>query len=217
MIARSRMDRTAMWTVVERERSGLADLLSSLDDRQWACPSLCAGWTVREVAAHLTLGPRMGVRAALIEFVRARGDFDRMVDGTARREARRPVGQICAELRRASTSRHLAPGQSLADAMLDVLVHGQDIAVPLGVERPMPPEPARLSADHVLRRGFPFHARRRLGGLRLTATDVDWSTGEGPRVAGPIAALLLLLTGRTDAALPRLEGPGLDALPRPVS
>ncbi|MFI0355869.1 maleylpyruvate isomerase family mycothiol-dependent enzyme [Actinomadura sp. 9N407] len=205
------MDETAMWRVLDDERAGLADLLASLTPQQWAHPSLCAGWTVREVAAHLSLGSRIGLGTFLIEIVRARGGFDRLVDGTARREAARPRDELVAALRAASGSRHLAPGQRLADAMMDVLVHGQDIALPLGIDRPMPLEAARASAEHIWRRGFPFHPDRRLRGFRLTATDVSWSAGEGTEIQAPIATLLLVLTGRY-AMLPDLTGPGAAAL-----
>lgn len=200
-----------MWQVIDDERAGLADLLASLTGEQWTSPSLCEGWTVREVAAHLSVGPRARLLPILIEAVRARGSFNRMVDNTARQEAVRPPAELVAELRAASGSRHLAPGQKLADAMMDVLVHGQDIAIPLCIDRPMPLEAARFSAEHTWRMGFPFHARKRLRGFRLTATDIPWSAGDGAEISGPIAALLLLASGR-HAALSQLTGPGVAAL-----
>lgn len=205
------MDRDAMWLALDHERAGLADLLTSLSDAEWAHHSLCAGWTVREVAAHLALGPRMGVPTVLVEIVRARGSFNRMVDSTARRRSTRPVGQLVADLRDIVGSRRLAPGQKLADALMDVLVHGQDIAVPLNKTHPMPLEAARVSAEHLWRIGFPFHARKRLRGFRLSATDVDWAAGDGAEVRGSIEALLPLLAGRT-ATLPRLSGAGVAEL-----
>lgn len=196
-----------MWQVLDGERAGTADLLESLSEAEWARPSPCAGWTVREVAAHLTLAPRTSLPAAIVEIVRARGSFNQMVDATARRHAALPVEQLVADLRGIVGSRRLAPGQRLADALMDVLVHGQDIAIPLGRPHPMPPEAARTSAEHLWRNGFPFHARRRLRGFRLRATDVDWTAGDGAEVHGPIDAILPLLAGRT-ATLPRLTGAG---------
>ncbi|NGO15208.1 maleylpyruvate isomerase family mycothiol-dependent enzyme [Streptomyces sp. HC44] len=205
------MEKAAMWQVIDDERAGLADLLASLTEEQWTCPSLCEGWTVREVAAHLSSGPRARLVPILIEAVRARGSFNRMVDNTARREAARPPVELVAALQAASGSRHLAPGQKLAVVMMDVLVHGQDIAIPLGIDRPMPLEAARYSAEHTWRMGFPFRARKRLRGFRLVATDVPWSSGEGAEINGPIADLLLLVSGR-HAALSRLTGPGAAVL-----
>ncbi|MGY2063718.1 hypothetical protein ACW9HQ_53220, partial [Nocardia gipuzkoensis] len=63
--------------------------------------------------------------------------------------------------------------------------------------------------------GWPFHARRRLHQFRLTATDTDWTAGEGPEIQGPILPLLLLLTGRP-IALRQLTGPGRDELDRRI-
>lgn len=200
-----------MWQSLDRERAGVADLLGSLTEAQWATPSLCRGWTVRDVAAHLTLGPQTTVRGAVVEIVRARGSFNRMVDRTARRHATHPLDQLIAELLGVVGSRRLAPGQKLVDALMDVLVHGQDIAVPLGLRHPMPPEAAQASAEHLWRTGFPFHARRRLGGFHLTATDTDWTAGDGAEVRGPVAAILPLLAGRS-ATLPMLAGDGIPAL-----
>lgn len=87
-------------------------------------------------------------------------------------------------------------------------MHGQDIAIPLGRRRDMPLEAAAVAATRDWTMGFPFYARRRLAGLRLDATDVDWSVGQGAVVEGPIAALLLVLTGRP-AGLAALSGDGM--------
>ncbi|MFD5831373.1 maleylpyruvate isomerase family mycothiol-dependent enzyme [Lentzea sp. NPDC060358] len=199
------MDEQRMWQTIDSERAATADLLAGLTEAEWTCPSLCDGWTVREVAAHLSLAPRMGLGAALGAFARARGSFNRMVDQTARAEARRPTGELVAELRGIVGSRTLAPSQSLKNALMDTLVHAQDIAIPLGVEHAMPLDAAVVAADDLWRIGFPFHARRRLAGHRLVATDARWSAGEGAEISGPVEALVILLAGRT-ATIPRLTG-----------
>jgi uncharacterized protein (TIGR03083 family) len=199
------MDETTIWQTIDSERAATADLLTGLSDAQWTSPSLCEGWTVREVAAHLTLAPRIKFGETLRGFVRAHGSFNRFVDQTARAEARRPTGEIVAELRGIVGARKLAPGQKLKDCLMDVMVHSQDIALPLGIERVMPTDAALVAADHLWRMGWPFHARRKLAGHRLVATDTDWSAGEGTEVSGPIDALVMLLAGRT-ATIPRLTG-----------
>ena len=102
-------------------------------------------------------------------------------------------------------SRRKVLGITPLEPLVDVLVHGQDIAIPLGRTRPVPAAAAAVAATRVWTKNWPFYARRRLRGLRLAATDVDWTVGQGRLVEGPIAALLLLLTGRT-AALDRLSG-----------
>lgn len=205
----------AVWAVVDRERRELADLLEGLSDEQWDVPSLCAGWRVRDVAAHLTLA-HMGPGRAAVEAVRARGSFDAMVRDTALRRARAPRQELVLALRAMVGSRRRAPGISPLEPLLDVLVHGQDVTLPLGLQRAVPLDAATTVATRVWTAGWPlsraFSARRRLQGLQLVADDVDWSVGDGPRVEGPVEALLLVLTGRTAAVRHRLRGPGAGLL-----
>lgn len=205
------MDRDEVWRTVDAERNALASMLATLEDEEWAAPSLCAGWTVRDVAAHVISSPQAGPGDVLRSLVRARGDFDRAIDAEARRRSARPVPEIVDDFRRFAGSRRHPLGTTYVDPLLDVLVHTQDIAVPLGREHAMPPAAAAVAATLVWRRPFPFHARRRLAGHRLVATDTDWSAGEGEVVAGPVQALLLLLTGRT-AAVRRQPGTAVPQL-----
>lgn len=207
---RAGLDEDAVWAAIDRERRDLSDLLDDLSDEEWAQPSLCTGWRVREVAAHLALA-HLRFPQALVATVRARGSFDAMVRDTALRHARTPTGQLVAQLRAMVGSRRHVAGTSSLEPLLDVLVHGQDIAVPLGRPRDMPVDSAAAAATRVWTVGWPlsraFRARPRLRGLELVASDTDWSAGAGARVEGPIEALLLLLTGRT-ARLDRLTGEG---------
>lgn len=205
--AGSRMSHDEVWRAIDAERASLADLLDSLSEREWEAPSLCAGWRVRDVAAHLTLA-QMGVVPAVVAAARARGNFNRMIRDTAVRQARLPVREYGPRLRAMAGSRRKAPGVSHLEPLIDVLVHGQDIAVPLGRIRPMPTEAAMAAADRIWPDLFPFRARRRLEGVRFQATNCAWTAGDGVLAEGPIAAILLLLTGRDAAALAELSGPG---------
>jgi len=108
-------------------------------------------------------------------------------------------------------SRRKAPGVSHLEPLIDVLVHGQDIAIPLGRPRAVPVRAAVAAADRVWPNLFPWRAQRRLRGFRLAATDCFWSAGDGLLVEGPIAAILLLLTGRR-AGLAQLSGAGVREL-----
>lgn len=204
------MNRDDVWKAIDHERLSLADLLDDLTPEEWETPSLCAGWRVQDVAAHLTLS-QTGVLRAAYETLRARGNITRMIHDTAVRQAQLPVDQYGTLLRAMAGSRKTAPGVTYLEPLIDILVHGQDIAIPLGRTRPMPPAAAATAADRVWPTLWPFRAERRLRGFRLTATDYAWSAGQGRQVEGPIAAILLLLTGRP-AALPHLSGPGLAAL-----
>jgi hypothetical protein len=127
------------------------------------------------------------------------------------RHARRPTANIVAELRGEADSRRLPSVTSVTNLGFDILVHGQDIAIPHGVARPMPTDAAVAGAARVWEMGWPFWARRRLRGYRLIATDANWSAGAGAEVHRPIDALQLVLTGRP-AGLTRLTGGGAHAL-----
>jgi uncharacterized protein (TIGR03083 family) len=200
------MNRDEVWQAIDGERLSLANLFGSLSAGEWETESLCTGWRVRDVAAHLTLA-HMGMLAGVLEMLRARGSLNRMIRDTAVRQASLPTGQYAVLLRGMIGSRRTAPGITELEPLIDVLVHGQDIAIPLARARPMPPAAAAAAATRVWSMGRPFHAERKLSGFRLVATDDPWSAGQGRQVEGSIAAILLLLTGRP-AALPQLAGPG---------
>ncbi len=204
------MDSDGVWRSIDQERARLADLFEELTDDEWKVQSLCTAWTVRDVAAHLTLA-QMGMRAALPAIVRARGSFDGMIRDTGIRQAKLPVEEYPRLLRQMIGSRRTAPFISEREPLLDVLVHSQDMTRPLGRNHPLPVESAMVAADRVWTMSFPFRARKRLAGRELVATDAPGRAGSGARVEGPMASLLLLLTGRP-AALADLSGPGTQGL-----
>jgi uncharacterized protein (TIGR03083 family) len=203
------MNKDEGWQAVDTQRTALADLLDTLGPHEWATPSLCEGWTVREVAAHLSMAATVRTGQVLRYVARARGSFDRMIHDTAvDRAGARSTEQIVADLRAVVGSRRLAPGTFWRDPLLDIVVHGQDIARPLGLDLVPPLEATRTSVEWVWQRRFPFFPAQRLRGLHLTADDVAWQRGTGPAVRGPVLALLLVSTGPR-AGLAELSGPGL--------
>ncbi|NYJ06636.1 maleylpyruvate isomerase family mycothiol-dependent enzyme [Petropleomorpha daqingensis] len=207
------MERDEKWAVIAGQRRQLADLLDGLDEAQCNQPSLCTEWRVRDVAAHIALTPQSpGLLRILGMALRARGDFDVVNRDLAVGHADRPSAELVSELRRLAGSRRKPAITTLDNLLFDTLVHVQDVAVPLDRTVAMPLDAAREGADRVWRMGWPFWARRRLRGLRLSATDVEWAAGDGVEVRGPVQALLLLLTGRTRTALPQLTGPGVQWL-----
>lgn len=209
------MDAEGIWHMVEQQRLAIADLLDGLAPQQWESPSLCAGWRIRDVVAHVTLvGLPPSSGSLFTDMVRSHGNFHRLNTAAAKRRAQRPPRQLVADLRAYASSRKVPIVSSHRNVLFDVAVHGQDIAIPLGLDLPIPPAAAAEAATRVWTMGWPFWAKRRLSGLRLTATDTDWSAGSGSDVHGPIRALLLLLTGRTTAATDMLAGAGVAQLHR---
>ncbi|MCT2582879.1 maleylpyruvate isomerase family mycothiol-dependent enzyme [Actinophytocola gossypii] len=196
------------WT--RDERVSLADFFESLGDHEWRVPSLCDGWTVLHVAAHLTTSTRTTGWTMFTGMIRARGNWNRMVDDSARAQvARFTRAELIARLRETAGSPRRTPGAALLDPLADALVHGQDVARPLGRDRPMPVEQTIAALDHVRTSRF-YGARKRFAGLRLTATDCAWSAGEGHReLRGPVGDLLMVAAGRP-AGLAALSGSGVD-------
>jgi hypothetical protein len=129
----------------------------------------------------------------------------------ARDRAALPIDRLVGEIRWMVGSRRHNIGVTFRETLVDIVVHGLDIAVPL--DRPLETDPVVVAAvaDRVWRLRWPFYARKRFAGYRITASDVDWTVGDGPDVRGPIDAVVLLLTGRP-AGLTRLTGAGADAL-----
>lgn len=202
----------AYWSAVRDMRLRVAALLEALEPAEWDAPSLCAGWRVRDVAGHLALIPTIGTWDLVAVAPRSRFDANRINTLMARRYGSRDPQDLAAAIRRHAADRHTARVLDPRNSLFDVVVHSQDIALPLGRALPVPAEYSRRGLNRVWEMGWPFRARRRLRGLTLRATDADWTVGAGPEVAGPALSLLLLATGRT-ALAETLHGPGVDQLP----
>lgn len=146
---------------LEAERLSVADLLEDLTDAEWRRETLCTGWTMQEMAAHLTTSTRTGWRDAIKGAVTSGFSFDRMGDRQARTIAARFTrSELIAQIRETAGSPKRAPGAAPIDPLVDFLVHGQDIARPLGRVREMPLEPAKAALEHVLKSPF-WGARKR--------------------------------------------------------
>jgi len=203
------LDRDQIWAAIDAQRLRVADLLDELTDDQWRHPSLCQGWTVRDVAAHLTLQQiRWG--EALAAVVKYRGNVDRGIHLAARdRAAAMSTAQLTAAIRATIGSRRHNAGVTNRETLIDILVHGLDIAIPLRRSLPIPPDAATTAVTRMWTMRFPppLPATKAMKQFQVTATDTDWSAGTGPQVHGPIGAILLASSGRL-VALPELSGPG---------
>ena len=202
---------TDVWQLVHAERRALVEDLALITDEQWASPSLCGGWTVHDVAAHLVDNARttrLGIVAAM---ARARFDFDRQNDqGVARAKGATP-GETLQRLREV-VGRTTTPPAPLDSRLVEEVVHGEDVRRPLGLRRDYPLESVVRAVAHQLRTPVGLGGgKQRARGIRLVATDADWSHGEGDEVRGPLVSLLLATSGRS-AALADLAGPGLGRL-----
>ncbi|MFE6183305.1 maleylpyruvate isomerase family mycothiol-dependent enzyme [Streptomyces sp. NPDC056465] len=197
--------------MVHAERAALIHDLEHLDDRQWEEPSLCEGWTVHDVVAHLTDTARTTRLGFLAGLARAGFDFDRQnARGVARERGASP-GRTLERLRRVAT-RTSTPPAPLDSRLVEEVVHGEDIRRPLGIARPYPAEAVVRSLRLQARTPASFGgAKEIVSRVRLTASDGAVSIGEGPEVSGPALSLLLAVSRRR-VALDDLEGPGFAVL-----
>ena len=205
------MSEEQVFAIATRNRLLAADMFAGLDDEQWSTPSLCAGWTVREVLAHL-VPPEGGLslRSLARDVVRFRGDLERMVDVTTREQARATEPRVMVEqLRERAGVRLDPPVVGPPGPMTDTAVHLRDAARPLGLDVCPPPEDWRPVLDFLVSRPATrgFMPRGRLAGLRLSTTDLDWSHGTGQDLRGPAEALAMAMAGRA-VALAEVEGAG---------
>ncbi|GIJ68533.1 maleylpyruvate isomerase family mycothiol-dependent enzyme [Virgisporangium ochraceum] len=181
---------------VTAERTDHADLLATLDPGQWDAPTLCAGWRVKEVVAHTTMPFRTSVGRFALDLIRARGNFDRMADRAARRDAARlTTAHLLRSVRDNVAHPWKPPGGGLAGALSHDVIHGLDITVGLGLDRRVPVGRLALVFDAMTPRSVGYFGTD-LDGVRLEATDLDWSHGTGRPVRGLAQHLLLVVCGR---------------------
>lgn len=181
---------------VAAERREQADLLAALKPEQWDAPTLCDGWRVREVIAHTTMPFRTSSGRMLIELAKARGNFNRMADNCARRDAATlPAPELLASLRDNITHPWTPPGGGVHGALSHDVIHGLDITVALGLDRRVPPQRVGTVLDGMRPKNINFF-KADLAGVELQATDLDWSHGTGTPVRGLAQDLLLVICGR---------------------
>lgn len=191
------MDSDTIWRHIDTQRTELADLLETLPADAWRTPSLCAAWAVRDVAAHLTFS-HARIRDVVGPALRTGFRYNAMIEYAAVHSSLTHE-QIVATLRGFVGSRRRAPFVSELEPLLDVLVHTQDICVPLDIDRPMPTDAAVVALERVVWWSQRFPLGPRLRGVHLVATDVAWEWGSGRRVEGPVQWLLLAAAGRVVA------------------
>lgn len=194
-------------TLVDAENKHLVAALDDLGHAQWNAPSLCAGWSIRDVVIHLLMPYELSFPRFLLKMAAARLDFDKLAHRWATEDARSPAEASCA-LRGTAQQRFGIPGAPPEAPLSHLVIHAEDIYRPLGLRH----GPSAASAVIVLDQQTGPRFRRSLpagllDGLAYTATDTDWTFGEGLEVTGPASALITTFAGRT-AALDALSGGG---------
>ena len=197
---------TDFWTDVHQERQALLELLQTLTPEQWDIASLCAEWRVRDVVGHMVSETHMTVTQAAWGFMASGFRINRYIAKDAQRRGSTPIAELLEDFRRAVQARTHLPGLSSLSMLEDIVIHQMDIRRPLDQYRCIPRvRMIPVAADLRTNRFFP--GPKLFEGTRATATDADWSAGDGMEVTGPIEALILTLAGRF-VALDDLQGDG---------
>jgi uncharacterized protein (TIGR03083 family) len=181
---------------ISGERRAFSDVLEGLAEADWNAPSLCEGWRVREVVAHMTMPFRYPAPRFLGEMVRSRGNFARMADRVARRDARAPIGTLLDGWRTNENHPWKPPGGGLKGALTHDVVHGLDITIPLGIEHPVSEQALRVVLDHATTPLSLKHSGLDVTGIRFEADDLDWAFGDGKPLRGRARYLLMVLMDR---------------------
>lgn len=197
-----------LWPITLQARRSLLTTLEGLEDDQWAIGSLCDGWTIQDLLAHLIVAARPPAKQFATALMKARGNFDRANHALALTGGQRPPAELLANYREVMDHRFAPPGWPEAAPLSDILLHSLDIRIPMDIASDEPSrhyEPVLELLFSRVGRSFTSKGRPK---LRWEATDHAWSYGNGPEVQGAMADLALAAAGRS-ARIDRLSGGGV--------
>ncbi|MET3810994.1 maleylpyruvate isomerase family mycothiol-dependent enzyme [Arthrobacter sp. UYEF3] len=200
----------ALWALAHAERAALAEDLAGLGPEQWRHGTLCGQWDVEQVVAHLTAAAILNQWQWLRSMVGARF----RPDVHNRRRLQEHRGNTSAETLdrfRAVINSSVAPSAHTPAYLGEVVVHAQDIRLPLGLPRTPSIDALTPVAEFYARRDFTVASHMHAAGLQLRADDGPFAAGSGPLVTGPTVALVMAMAGRLPY-LENLQGPGVPTL-----
>jgi uncharacterized protein (TIGR03083 family) len=198
------------WPIIRGERVALIADLENVTDAQWATQSLCSAWTVRDVVAHMTTTAKMTPGRFFGKLAGSGFRFNAMNDkGVQEEQGATPAGALAGF--KSVLDRTTSPPGPLDAMVAEIVIHSQDIRRPLGIAHTFQPEALTLVGNFVTRGNLLLGGKRRSTGLALAASDIDWTHGSGQEVKGPLASIILALTGRK-VGLADLTGDGVATL-----
>src|SRR5215468_6950584 len=183
-----------VWATIDGERDALASDLSSCSPDAWATASLCDDWTIEEVVAHMIATSQMSAPKFFVKFTGSGFSLPKMQAKDIAAERGANPAETLSKFKGRVDSRGRPPGP--VDTMLgEVMVHSEDIRRPLGIAHTYPTDALARVADFYVKSNLVIGGKRRVDGVTLQATDIDWSHGSGPAVSGPILDIVLATTG----------------------
>ena len=198
------------WQFLQDELVDFVAMVRTLTAEQWATPSLCNGWSVRDVVVHAAAGRKsLGktfVLWASVGFGSAAKANARELELNRNQSIDSVIDWLASPLKPKGLLH-------MQNQLRGLTIHQQDVRRPLGLHRDFPADRLHAVMDTALTRlgSANVGSRRRADGLCLVATDIEWSAGQGPEVEGPGEAILMAISGRS-AALGDLTGEGTEEL-----
>lgn len=199
-----------LWALIHEQRDSLGAVLDTLSDADWQTASLCTGWKVRDVVSHCIETQLMTPPVFIGRFIASGFRFHAMSAKNIARHAGESTGDLLKEYHETAHRTTAPPGPPVT-WLAEAFIHGEDIARPTGKTVAASPQVLAMVAGYALKTTPLLHGKQRSQGLRLRATDIDWSAGAGPEVSGPAASLILAVCGR-GVALSDLAGDGVETL-----
>jgi uncharacterized protein (TIGR03083 family) len=200
----------AIWDLISGERARTVEALRGLEPDQWSVPSLCEGWSTKDTLAHVVSTAEMTPARFFLGLAGSGFSFGRLMARNVAVVGADPVPRLLERLEDRVHARNAPPGPT-GSWLVEIVAHGEDIAHPTSTTIKHSEEALVAAADSAKSTQPLLGARNRIAGLRLRADDVDWTTGDGPEVRGPIRLLLLAMVGRPPV-LDELAGDGVATL-----
>jgi uncharacterized protein (TIGR03083 family) len=199
-----------VWPTIHAERKALAVDLDGLPDAKWDTPSLCDGWTVRDVVAHMTAATKLNGPKFFGKLIGSGFGFEKVqAKGIAAERGASPAETLARfKAQIDSTGRPPGPVDTIFG---ETIVHSEDIRRPLGIKHEYPVDALVEIANFFKGSNLIIGTKKRIAGVTFVATDADWRTGDGPTVEGPMLDLVMAMTGRKPA-LGALRGEGVEVL-----
>jgi len=206
---------TDTFALIALQRRAVADVLESLSAEEWQAPSLCDGWRIQEMAAHLTMPFRIGNPRFFLSVIGAGGRIPKVMNRFALAHGGEPPASLIAYLRDNAESRFVPPTFPDVASLNEIVVHGFDVSIPTGRHVEVPEEVSRLVLDYLVspKVGYVHSTKGLANGVHLVSTDSTWSWGSGPEVTGTNFGLIMLLA-RRPIGFDHVSGDGVDLIRR---
>src|ERR1700689_926291 len=198
------------WNYIHSERADMAETWATFSPDQWAASSWCEGWSVQDTPGHILAAAEQTPVNFYKQLIASGFRFNVFTDRGAKRLGGIDTTELVRRLRERTTTTNHPPAPVVA-MLGEIVVHGQDIRRPLGLEHRSPEAALVAVADSWKNSNLLIGSKRRIAGLRLRATDAQWSHGDGPEVSGLLGSLVMAMTGRK-AVHADLSGDGVAVL-----